>query len=111
MNNDITAATQLKNNVSELLNHRQNGYKSFAELARAMGISAPSLSHALKNPQLSTIERMANVLHVSIATLFAEKKSIEGFIKVGDEILHIKDKQGIEDALNKANNSGIIMAL
>lgn len=57
-------------------------YRSLAELALAVGISAPSLTHALKgNPSLSTIQKIADALDVSVASLFTEKekRTVEGY--------------------------------
>ena len=85
----IAASDLLRQNVKRIIaenNRRATGCQSLAQLAQAMDISAPSLTHALKgNPQLETIQKIADALRVSVATLFEDrtKKTVEGFAIIG----------------------------
>ncbi len=79
----ITAAKLLEDNVKLLVRIHTNGYRSQAQLAKAIGISAPSLNHALKsNPSLSTIQKIADTLGVSVASLFYDDWQIQGYVSI-----------------------------
>ena len=57
-----------------------NKYRTLAELANAIKVTAPSLTNALKgNPRLETIQKIADTLGVSVASLFMERKAVEGY--------------------------------
>ena len=77
----IPASKLLEENVKSLVNVQHvKGFRSLAQLADAIGISAASLTHALKgNTSLSTIQKIAEALGVSVASLFKEKKAVEGY--------------------------------
>lgn len=100
---NITASDLLRQNVKRIIgenNKRATGCQSLAQLAQAMDISAPSLTHALKgNPSLSTIQKMADALNVSIASLFYDRKGIEGFISVEGKIAHFISEEELYKAL------------
>ena len=93
---NITASDLLRQNVKRIIgenNKRATGCQSLAQLAQAMDISAPSLTHALKgNPSLNTIQKMADALNVSVANLFYDAKGIEGFISVNGMITQFHSK-------------------
>ena len=80
-------------------------YRSLAEIAQAVGISAPSLTHALKgNPSLSTIQKIADALGVSVASLFNDKKKIvEGYALIdGTKAVAFANVEDLEKVLAEA---------
>ena len=83
----IPASKLLEENVKSLVNVQHvKGFRSLAQLAKAIGISAPSLTHTLKNnPSLSMIQKIANALGVSVASLFRDekKRTVEGYAIIG----------------------------
>ena len=97
------ASYRLEDNVQTLLNKWCAKYKTRAELAKAVGITAPSLTNALKgNPQLDTIQKIADALGVSVASLFEEKKKqtgIDGYISVNGAITHFHSEEELQNAL------------
>lgn len=96
----IAAAKLLEDNVKLLVRIHTNGYRSQAQLAKAIGISAPSLNHALKsNPSLSTIQKIADTLGVSVARLFYDERQIEGYISVGGRITRFHTDEELQNAL------------
>ena len=65
-------------------------------------MSAPSLTHALKhNPSLSTIQKIADALDVSVASLFYDDRQIEGYISVEGRITRFKTEEELQNALAK----------
>lgn len=100
----VTASNLLRQNVKRIIaenNKRATGCQSLAQLAQAMDISAPSLTHALKgNPSLSTIQKIADALNVSIASLFYDEVGIEGFIFVNGIIAHFHSKEELHAAIS-----------
>lgn len=104
---NATASNLLRQNVKRIIaenNKRATGCQSLAQLAQAMDISAPSLTHAMKgNPSLSTIQKMANALNVSVASLFHDAKGIEGFISVNGTITHFMSEAELYKAVNLNN--------
>ena len=101
----IAASVLLENNVKSIIEKNRidaRGYRSLAELAKAIGISAPSLTHALKNnPSLSTIQKIAEALNVPVASLFHDTRKIEGFISVDGNITHFCTEEELKNALKK----------
>ncbi len=75
----IAASALLEDNVKMSVGCGKK-YRSLAELAQAVGITAPSLTHALKgNPSIYTVQKIADALGVSVASLFKEKNAVEGY--------------------------------
>lgn len=104
------ASYRLEDNVQTLLNKWCAKYKTRAELAKAAGISAPSLTNALKgNPQLDTIQKIADALGVSVASLFEEKKKkqtgIDGYISVNGTITHFNSEEELNVALSASKHT------
>ncbi len=99
-NKKASAVRLLKNNVSEIIRKNRshsNGVRSLAQLAEAMNISAPTLTHALNgNPRLDTLQKIAEALNVPIARLLYDVNKIEGYISINGEISHF---QSSEEAL------------
>lgn len=99
----IAASVLLENNVKRIVEENKNkarGYRSLAQLAEAIEMSAPSLTHALKhNPSLSTIQKIADALNVSIASLFYDEKKVEGYISVDGSIMHFHTEEELKNAL------------
>lgn len=100
----IAASTLLENNVKRIVDENRRevrGYRSLAQLAEAIEMSAPSLTHALKhNPSLSTIQKIADALNVSVASLFYDEKKVEGYISVNDTITHFHTEEELQNALS-----------
>lgn len=86
----IPASKLLEKNVKALVqknNFYATGCRSQAQLAKAIGITAPSLNHALKgNPSLSTIQKIADTLGVSVASLFYDEWQIQGYVSIQGRI-------------------------
>ncbi len=99
----ITASRLLESNVKRIVESNRGearGYRSLAQLAEAIGMSAPSLTHALKNnPSLSTIQKVADALNVSIASLFYDEKKVEGYISVDGSIMRFHTEEELKNAL------------
>lgn len=99
----IAASRLLENNVKRIVDENRRearGYRSLAQLAEAIGMSAPSLTHALKNnPSLSTIQKVADALNVSVARLFYDERQIEGYISVGGRITRFHTDEELQNAL------------
>lgn len=77
---------------------------TMAKLADEMGIHPVNLSSSLNgNPTLSTLNKIAEVLCVEVADLFERenKPSVNGFVKVGNEIIEITSEADLESVLNK----------
>ncbi|MBR4499910.1 MAG: helix-turn-helix transcriptional regulator [Paludibacteraceae bacterium] len=101
----IAASRLLENNVKRIVDENRRearGYRSLAQLAEAIEISAPSLTHALKhNPSLSTIQKIADSLNVSVASLFYDERQIEGYISVGGCVTRFHTEEELQNALAK----------
>lgn len=94
----IAASILLENNVKRNV----LGHSSLSQLAKEIGMSAPSLTHALKhNPSLSTIQKIADALDVSVASLFYDDRQIEGYISVEGRITRFKTEEELQNALAK----------
>lgn len=105
----IPASEILEKNVKKILDnnkyHRQNRTSdvcSLAQLARAMKITAPSLTHALKgNPRLDTIQKIADALNVPITSLFIVSQHIYGEVVIDGEVIHFHSKEELENAISQ----------
>ena len=99
----IAASVLLENNVKRIVDENRRearGCRSLAQLAGAIGMSAPSLTHALKNnPSLLTIQKIADALNVSIASLFYDEKKVEGYISVDGSIMRFHTEEELKNAL------------
>ena len=100
----IAASVLLENNVKRIVDENRRearGCRSLAQLAGAIGMSAPSLTHALKNnPSLLTIQKIADALDKSVASLFHDEKRVEGYISVNDTITHFHTEEELHAALS-----------
>lgn len=98
-----TASALLEKNVKEIIwkNKPHIGrVRSLAELAKAMEISAPSLTHALKgNPQLDTIEKIADALNVPVSRLFKVEEDVEGYISINGKMTHFHSMEELKIAI------------
>ncbi len=93
----LKAAELLEKNVKKIV---EEHHSSLAQLAKAMGISAPSLTHLLKgNPQLDKVQRIADTLNVPVSALFREPYSIEGVVVINGEVKYIRSQEDL-DALH-----------
>ena len=99
----IAASALLEDNVKMSVGSGKK-YRSLAELAQAVGVSAPSLTHALKgNPSLSTIQKIADALGVSVASLFKEKNAVEGYAIIkGNRKVAFTCVEELEEVLKEA---------
>lgn len=100
---NAAASNLLRQNVKRIIaenNKRATGCQSLAQLAQAMDISAPSLTHALKgNPSLGTIQKMADALNVSIASLFYDARQIEGYISIRGSIIRFQTEEELRNII------------
>lgn len=100
----ISASALLEKNVKEIVrtnNYNRKGIRSLADLAKAMEITAPSLTHALKgNPRLDTIEKIADALNVPLSRLFSGTVEIDGYISTKWHILHFNSVDELQSALD-----------
>lgn len=107
----IPASKLLEENVKSLVNVQHvKGFRSLAQLADAIGISAASLTHTLKgNTSLSTIQRIADALGVSVASLFNDKKKIvEGYAIIdGTKAVAFASVEELEKVLVEAKEPKI----
>ncbi len=89
----LKAAELLEKNVKKIV---EEHHSSLAQLAKAMGISAPSLTHLLKgNPQLDKIQRIADTLNVPVSALFREPYSIEGVVVINGVVHYIRTQKDL----------------
>ena len=98
-----SAVRLLKNNVSEIIRQNRShskGVRSLAQLAEAMNISAPTLTHALNgNPRLDTLQKIAEALNVPIARLFVAQEEIDGYISIKGNTTHFHSLDELKNAL------------
>ena len=98
----LVASKLLEDNVKRLININTNGYSSQAQLAKAIDISPASLTHALKgNPSLNTIQKIADALGVSVASLFYDEWQIEGYISVDGCVKHFHSEEELNRIIAK----------
>lgn len=99
----IAASVLLESNVKRIVDENRRearGYRSLAQLAEAIEMSAPSLTHALKhNPSLVTIQKIADALNVSVASLFFDERKIQGYISIDGHIIPFQTEEELQNAL------------
>ena len=89
----------LSQNVRRLCKARNLQLK---DLASAMAVDPATLTRALNgNCRLSTINKIADALGVSLKTLFEHVDDVEGYIKIGGMIHRFNSKQELENILMK----------
>lgn len=89
--------------ISNIERLRKEKNWSKADLAKTMGVDPASLSRTLSSDlRLSTIEKIASALEVSVKTLFDDTDRIEGFAMVQGRIVHFNTLEEIEEELKKA---------
>lgn len=74
------------------------------ELADKIGLSRVGLSKAINgNPTISTLEKIADALGVSVTELFEKSNTgdIVGFVKVGDTVHEVKSAEDVKDLAGK----------
>lgn len=102
-NKNASAVRLLKNNVSEIIRQNRihsNGVRSLAQLAEAMNISAPTLTHALNgNPRLDTLQKIAEALDVPIARLFNVPQHIYGEVVIDGKVLHFHSMEELQEVI------------
>lgn len=108
-----SASVLLEKNVKEIIwkNKPHIGrVRSLAELAKAMEISAPSLTHALKgNPQLDTIQKIADALNVPISRLFYDESKVEGYISISGEFHHFQSEEEAMTIIKETKSKGLFI--
>lgn len=88
------ASELLEKNVKQIAWEQR---RSLAQIAKEMGISAPSLTHLLKgNPQLDRIQKIADTLKVPVSSLFKEYQSVEGVLFLNGEAKRVFSKNDLE---------------
>ena len=78
---------------------------TLAKVAEMLDVHPVNLSTALNgNPTLSTLGRIAEVLEVEVADLFEreDRPTINGYVKVGTEVVEVSSVADLEQALSKA---------
>ncbi len=102
-NQRLAASELLENNVKSIVHKNDfyaQGCRSLAQLAKKIGISAPSLTYALKhNPSLNTIQKIADALGVSVVSLFYDERQIDGYISVENKITRFHSEEELQKAL------------
>lgn len=74
-----------------------------ADLAKAMGVDPASLSRTLSSDlRLSTIEKIASALGISVKTLFDDTDRIEGFALVHGKLVRFNTREEFEEEIKKA---------
>ena len=73
------------------------------DVAAKMGIANESLTRAIRgNPQLDTLEKIANALDVNVTELFPlPTHSIKGYLEVDGIIHKIDNKSQLESIISK----------
>jgi len=73
------------------------------DVAEKMGIKQESLTRAIHgNPQLDTLEKIANALEVQITELFPlPEQSIKGYLEVNGVVHKIDTKNQLLDIISK----------
>lgn len=78
---------------------------TLAKVAEMLDVHPVNLSTTLNgNPTINTLSRIAEVLEVDFVELFEreDKPSINGYVKIGNDMLEISSVVDLEQALNKA---------
>lgn len=90
---------QFERNVEKLCKQKKI---TKGELAEKMNVKFASLSRALKgNPQFDTIIKIAEALQVPAAALFEEDHSIDGYVSVDGNLLHIHSLEELAAAIEE----------
>lgn len=90
----LKATELLEKNVKKIV---EEHHSSLAQLAKVMGISAPSLTHLLKgNPQLDKVQRIADTLNVPVSALFKEPHNIEGVVVINGKVKYIRTQEDFD---------------
>lgn len=72
------------------------------KLANKLNMQEAALSRALSgNPELKTIERIADALSVPVKALFQEIRTVEGFVSINGNIYRFYTKEELEAMLTK----------
>jgi transcriptional regulator with XRE-family HTH domain len=73
------------------------------DVAEKMNVAQESLTRAIKgNPQLKTLESIAEALEVDITELFTTpKQSVKGYLEVDGIIYKIENKNQLENIIKK----------
>lgn len=77
---------------------------TMAEVARKLGVNPVNLSSAInRNPTLSTLSKIAEVLEVEVVDLFERdnKASVSGFIRVDKTIYEVSSVADLENILSR----------
>lgn len=75
--------------------------KQMKDLAADMGIDPASLTRALNgNARLDTIEKIATALGVSMKSLFEPLDDVEGYIRVGGQVLQFNSRGELNTILD-----------
>ena len=80
---------------------------TMTKVAELMKVHPVNLSTTLNgNPTLTTLCKVAEVLGVEVADLFEteSKPTVEGFVKVGNEVMEIRSIADLERATEKAKS-------
>lgn len=98
----------LAENIKRLCKQQK---KQLKDLASEMGVDPASLNRAMYgNARLDTIEKMANVLGVSIGTLFCpiDESAVEGYIKIGQKIYNFNSLLELSNILKRKGKALIL---
>lgn len=110
---NVSAVRLLKNNVRELIRLNKchsKGVRSLAQLADMMGVSAPTLTHALSgNPRLDTIEKIADALNVPVSRLFYDANKVEGYISINGEFHHFQSEEEAMTIIKETKSKGLFI--
>lgn len=88
---DMDTLEILNRNVDLLCAERGWSHK---RLAKEMAVEESALSRTLSsNPRLTTLEKIAKALDVSIKSLFEDQDAIEGFVSVKGRIYRINSRE------------------
>ena len=97
----IAASILLEENVKVLAKENRH-LRSLAQLAKAINISPPSLTHALKhNPSLSMIQKLADALGVSVASLFYDNWEIQGYVSIKGRIKQFHSEEELNGIITE----------
>lgn len=75
------------------------------DLAADMGIDPASLTRTLNgNCRLTTMQKMANALGVSLKSLFEPQDNVEGFIRIGEQVHQFNNRRELENILSSSKS-------
>ena len=80
---------------------------TLAKVAEMLDVHPVNLSTTLNgNPTIATLEKIANVLEVDFVELFEreDRPTINGYVKVGTEVVEVSSVADLERALEKAKS-------